>query len=106
MGWLREAISDTDGIADMAYIVIGVLAASAVGTLIFLCVMSVVDYLRCTPIITISNGDTSTRNVIPCRFDPLPLGQSSGLIFAAFTGIIGGLAGYMAATRRQPKKDN
>ena len=40
-------------------------------------------------------------SVIPCNFDPLPIGQSAGLIFGAFGALIGALAGYMAATRKQ-----
>ena len=35
MGWLREAISDDCGMADMAYIVIGSLAVSAIFAVIW-----------------------------------------------------------------------
>jgi hypothetical protein len=103
MGWLREAISDDCGMADMAYIVIGSLAVSAIFALAFIFGMSAIDYHNCTPTLTISTGDTDSRHVVPCRFDPLPVGQAAGLIFGAFGALIGALAGYMAATRRQAR---
>jgi hypothetical protein len=98
--WLREAVSDDAGLADMAYISIGALTVTAIVALVFIFSMSVIDYATCKPITTVSKGDQSVTSVIPCRYDPLPLGQAAGLIFAAFAGLIGSLAGYMAATRR------
>lgn len=100
MNWVREAISDEHGQADVAYVCIGILTIAAVLTLIYVCTVETIDYMRCQPITTISKGDQSTTSVIPCRFDPLPIGQAAGLIFGAFAALIGGLAGYMAATRR------
>lgn len=102
MKWLREACSDSDKQVDMAYIVIGGLAVSAICALAFIFTMSAVDYMSCQPQIVISNGDQNTRMITPCKFDPLPVGQAAGLIFGAFSALIGALAGYMAATRRQP----
>ena len=99
--WPREAISDENGRADMAYVAIGVLTVTAIAALIFIMVMSVVDYYSCQPQTTLVKGDSNVTAVVPCRFDPLPLGQAAGLIFAAFAGLIGSLAGYMAATRRR-----
>lgn len=100
--WLREAISDSDGNADMAYLAIGALTCAAIASLAFTCYMAGFDYSHCinTPITTISKGETSVSSVVPCRFDPLPVGQAAGLIFAAFAGLITSLAAYMMATRR------
>ena len=116
MGWLREAISDSDGLGDMAYIVIGALAVSAIFSLVFILSMSAIDYRNCQPTISISTASKGTegtdvsaaatsdsRHITPCRFDPLPVGQAAGLIFGAFGALIGALAGYMAATRRKDK---
>jgi hypothetical protein len=99
--WLREAISDREGLADMAYIVIGALAVAAITALTFIFGMAAWDYAHCTPITTVAKGDQSVTSVIPCRFDPLPIGQAAGLIFGAFGALIGALAGYMAATKRK-----
>lgn len=103
VGWLREAISDREGLADMAYIAIGLLALGALAALAFVASMSAIDYYHCinTPITTISKGDQSTTSVIPCRYDPLPFGQAAGLIFTAFAALIGSLSAYMVATRRK-----
>jgi hypothetical protein len=104
MGWLREACSDSESQVDMAYIVIGGLAVSAIFALAFIFAMSAIDYSHCQPTISLSNTpDDQTRHIVPCRFDPLPVGQASGLIFGAFSALIGALAGYMAATRRTPR---
>ena len=98
MGWLREAISDTGGLADMAYISIGALTVAAIFALVFIFGMSAIDYYHCAPTVTVGSQDS--RHIVPCRFDPLPVGQAAGLIFGAFGALIGALAGYMAATRR------
>jgi hypothetical protein len=104
MRWLREACSDSDSQIDMAYIVIGGLAVSAICALAFIFTMSAVDYQHCQPTISLSNSpEDQTRHIVPCRFDPLPVGQAAGLIFGAFSALIGALAGYMAATRRAPR---
>ena len=100
MKWLREAISDDQGFADMAYICIGALAASAIGALTFIFAMSVVSYVRCTHIVDVGEG---VRAAVACTFDPLPVGQAAGLVFGAFAALIGSLAGYMAATKRSPR---
>lgn len=104
MKWLREAISDEDGRADIAYISIGALTASAITSLTFIFVMSAVSYHNCRTITQIAQkaGDVVT-SIAPCTFDPLPVGQAAGLIFGAFGALIGALAGYMAATRRREK---
>ena len=102
MKWLREAISDEQGLADIAYIAIGALTVAAILSLVFIFTMSAISYRKCQPITTIAKGDQNTTSVIPCNFDPLPVGQSAGLIFGAFGALIGSLAGYMAATRKRP----
>lgn len=91
--WLREAISDENGQADIAYVAIGVLTFSAVGALGFISLMAAIAYFQCTPLV---KADV----VVNCYFDPLPMGQATGLIFGAFGALIGALAGYMAATRK------
>jgi len=104
MGWLREACSDSESQVDMAYIVIGALAVTAIFALAFIFAMSAIDYRDCQPTIALSNSPKDqTRKITPCRFDPLPVGQAAGLIFGAFSALIGALAGYMAATRRTPR---
>lgn len=87
----------------MAYIVIGALAVSAICALAFIFAMSAIDYIHCQPTISLTNGAEDTRHIVPCRFDPLPVGQAAGLIFGAFSALIGSLAGYMAATKRSPR---
>jgi hypothetical protein len=70
---------------------------------VFVFSMSAISYHKCEPITTISKGDQSVTSVIPCNFDPLPVGQAAGLVFGAFAALIGALAGYMAATRKQQR---
>lgn len=102
MTWLREAISDEQGLADMAYVAIGVLTTAACFALTFVCVMSAISYHQCGPVTTVvnSSGHQVTTQTA-CTFDPLPVGQASALIFGAFATLIGALAGYMAATRKR-----
>lgn len=104
MSWLREAISDGDDRADIAYISIGVLTVAAIVTIAFLCSVSYLDWLSCQPVTVNSQGETSVQSIVPCRYDPLPLGQSVGLVFAAYAALIGALSGYMVATRRASSK--
>ena len=98
---LQEALTDESGQGDIAYVAIGALTMAAIASLTFIFTMSTISYAKCQPVTTISKGDQSVTSVIPCNFDPLPLGQASGLIFGAFAALIGSLAGYMAATRKQ-----
>lgn len=106
--WLREAVSDSDGLADMAYISIGALTVAAIAALVFIFAMSALSYSKCMPTTTVQAKDdgeaTKSVHVVPCSFDPLPVGQASGLIFGAFGALIGALAGYMAATRRSGRR--
>ena len=92
--WLREAVSDETGQADIAYIAIFALTCGALGSLFFISAMSAVAYFRCVPLV-------KPDVVVNCAFDPLPMGQAAGLIFGAFGALIGSLAGYMVATRKQ-----
>lgn len=97
MSWLREAISDSDGLADMAYVSIGGLTVSAITTLGYIIGMETVSYFRCTQIVDVAKN---VRAAVPCQFNSLPIGQAASLIFAAYAALIGALAGYMVATRR------
>jgi len=84
--WLREAVSDENGQADIAYISLFALMIAVGMVVLFICVMVGISYFRCTE---------------KCAFDPLPLGQAVGLISAAFFGTgLTGLAAYMLATRK------
>jgi len=92
--WLREAISDETGQADIAYAAIALLTLSATLSLGFVSLMQAISYFRCVPLV---KADV----VVNCAFDPLPMGQAAGLIFAAFASLIASLSGYMLATRKQ-----
>ena len=100
MTWLREAISDEGGLADIAYISIAWLVAVMAGSVLFLCVMSAVSYTRCTEIVEVGQG---VRSAIPCKYDPNPLGLAIAACLGAFGSPIGALALYMAQTRRNPQ---
>ena len=100
MTWVREAISDDQGHADMAYVAIGMLTVGALGALAFVFFMSALSFHDCKPTLVVVQGAQSVTNVTSCAFDPLPVGQAAGLIFGAFAALIGSLAGYMAATRK------
>lgn len=90
LNWLREAISDEQGQADIAYISLLALMVAVGLVVLFICGMVAYDYFHCAK---------------DCRFDPLPLGQSVGLICGAFFGTgLTGLAAYMLATRKPRDK--
>lgn len=97
MSWLREAISDSDGLADMAYLAIAGLIAVMVGSIVFLCAMSAISYSRCTQIVDVGQG---VRSAVPCTYDPNPLGIAIAACLGAFGSPIGALALYMGQTRR------
>jgi len=101
MNWLREGISDENGMADAAYISIMALTLTLVATVAFLCTMSVVSYARCVHVIDTSGILAAT----PCVFDPQPLALGIAAAIGAFGSPIAALAGYMMATRRRSKKD-
>lgn len=108
--WLREAISDDHGIADMAYVSIGGLVLAMVGSVVFLCTMSAVSYARCEQIVDVGKPPDLTRAAIPCNYDPNPLGLAIAACLAAFGSPIGALALYMGQTRRattsEPENDH
>jgi hypothetical protein len=101
MTWLREAVSDDRGLADMAYISIGGLVVALICSLIFLCTMSAISYARCTKIEDVGQG---MRAAVPCTYDPQPIGIAIAASLGAFGSPIAALAAYMAATRRKPKE--
>ena len=98
MSWLREAISDEKGSADMAYVSIGGLILVMVGSIVFLCGMSAISYARCTQVVDVSKNQ---RAAIPCSYDPNPLGLAIAACLGAFGSPIGALALYMGQTRRR-----
>lgn len=106
MGLITEALRDEDGLGDIAFIMIGTLGVCAIITLNFICGMSAIDYAHClsTPVTTVTKGAEGLTSVVPCRFDPLPIGQAAGLIFGAFSALIASLGGYMALVRRKPRQ--
>jgi hypothetical protein len=99
-GWLHEAVTDENGVVDAAYVAVMWALAAVCGTVIFLCAMSAISYFNCYVIADVGGG---TRAQVPCSFDPQPVGVAIGAVLAAFAGMIGALAGYMAATRRREK---
>ena len=100
MGWLREAISDSDGVADVAYVSVLLITVGVLAAFSFVCLMSLIAYFRCDQIVDVGQG---VRAAIACPFDPQPIGIALGAIGAAFAAVLGSLAGYMAATRRNKK---
>ena len=103
--WIREAISDDRGQADMAFVAIGFLTMAAVLALGFICVTAAISYHECKPVTTIATGPQPVTSIVPCNFDPLPVGQATGLVFGGFATLIGALAGYMAATGSRRRRD-
>jgi uncharacterized membrane protein len=98
--WLREAISDVDGMADAAYIVVLWVAIGVLCSIAFICIMSAISYFRCYTIADVGQG---IRAQVPCVYDPWPTGSAIGAVCTAFAALLGALAGYMAATRRPPR---
>lgn len=98
MSWLREAISDENKQADMAYVAIGALIGTLIGSVGFLCMMSAISYYNCQEIVDVGQG---IRASVRCKYDPNPLGIAIAACIAAFGSPIGALAGYMVATRRR-----
>lgn len=98
--WLRESISDENGVGDAAFVSIVTIAWTLCATVIFICTMSAVSYSRCVQIDATKEHGVLTA---PCVFEPQPLALGIAAAIAAFAGPIGALAGYMAATRRQPR---
>jgi hypothetical protein len=94
---MREAVSDSDGLCDMAYLSIAGLILIMVGSVVFLCTMSAVAYSRCTLIVDVGQG---VRSAVPCTYDPNPLGLAIAACLGAFGSPIGALALYMGQTRR------
>ncbi len=98
--WIREAISDNDGLVDIAYVSIGVLVFLMAASIIFLCTMSAWSWLSCTKIVDVGQG---VRASVSCDYDPSPLGLAIAACLGAFGSPIGALALYMGQTRRQVK---
>jgi heme/copper-type cytochrome/quinol oxidase subunit 2 len=98
MNWMRESVSDEHKQVDIAYVSIAVVVVIMAVSVAFICSMSVVVYARCTQVVDVGQG---VRAAIPCEWDAWGVGSAVAAILAAFTGPVGALAGYMAATRRR-----
>lgn len=92
---LRQAITDENGVVDVAYLALFWVMVSVLGSIAFLCVMSTFSFVRCHQV-----AATATTPAVLCLFDPQPLGLAIGAICGGFATALGGLAAYMAATRR------
>ena len=93
MSWIRESITDDRGIADVAYVSLFGVMVAVLGSILFMCLFSGIAYWRCVEVLT-------TAPQVLCRFDPQPLGIAVGAVCGGFATALGGLAAYMAATRR------
>lgn len=93
MNWIRESITDERGLADVAYVSLFGVMVAVLGAILFMCLFSGIAYWRCTEALTINPQ-------VLCRFDPQPLGIAVGAVCGGFATALGGLAAYMAATRR------
>jgi hypothetical protein len=96
--WLQQAMKDNEGDYDVAYVALFGVALAVFLTLPFLCIMSMISYFRCVPII--KDGITP----IICNFDPQPLGIAIGAVCGGFATALASLAGYMAATRNRDRE--
>jgi hypothetical protein len=98
----REAVTDSDGQVDVAYLSLFWVLISVLGSITFACVMTWVSYSRCVPAAAQIVGIAPTQTVIPavvCIFDPQPLGIAIGAICGGFAAAITSLAAYMGLTR-------
>jgi hypothetical protein len=83
VSWWREAVSDENGLGDIAYGGVASIIVAFVFVTTFECVMVAIAYIRGVP------------------FDPLPLAQAFALIVGAvFSTGLAGLTAYMLATRK------
>lgn len=98
MNWIREAVTDENGVTDVAYVSIIWILAVALGAVTAIVCVAVVSYFRCYAVADVGGG---IRAQVPCTFDPQPVGIAVGAVFGGFATALGALAGYMAATRRR-----
>lgn len=90
--WPRESISDENGLADVAYVGFFMVGGAVVSAIVAMTVTAVVAaYVRCR------------ASAAACTFDPQPLGIAIGAACTGLATALGALAGYMVATRRQPR---
>ena len=100
MKWLREALTDENGVTDVAYVSIFMVTLGILAAIAFICIMSAISYFTCYHITDVGLGQ---RAQVPCTFDPQPVGVALAAVCTAFAAMVGALAGYMAATRRREK---
>lgn len=89
VGIFRQAITDTDGLVDVAYLALFWVMVVVLGAIFFVCAMSLAAFIRCKE---------------NCAFDPQPVGIAIGAICSGFATALGALGLYMAATRRRDKE--
>lgn len=99
MKWLKQALTDSHGVYDVAYISLFAISLSILGTVPFLCIAAWISYSRCVPVVS------ERLPLVTCSFNPEPLGIAIGAIAAGFATALGALAGYMAATRPRKPAD-
>jgi hypothetical protein len=103
MGIFREAVTDSDGLVDVAYLALFWVMSAVLSSILFICVMSAISYARCTPMAAQVFGVAPTQTIIPavtCSFDPQPVGIAVGAICGGFATALIALATYMGLTRR------
>jgi len=94
--WLRSTLTDEEGRYDVAYVSLFLVAISTLSAVPFICVVSLISYLRCVP------QAVKDLPVVTCNYDPQPVGFAIGAIAGGFATALGALAAYMAATRNRP----
>lgn len=95
MNWLHSSLTDETGSYDVAYVSLAGITFLILGSIVYVCCMTLVDWWVCNPVI--EDG----KLLIACgRFDADAIGNAVGKICAAYAAALAALAGYMAATRR------
>jgi hypothetical protein len=96
MNWICSTLTDGEGRFDVAYVSLFGVMGAVIGSIAVMCAMSIVAYMRCTPIVR------ETAALVTCTYDPQPLGIAIAAVCGGFATALGALAGYMLATRSRP----
>lgn len=99
MRWITSCLTDDKGNFDVAYVSLFVVMFAVLAAILIMCVMSVVSFLRCQPVVR------ETMALVQCVYDPQPLGIAVGAVCGGFSTALGALAGYMLATRPRKTTD-
>lgn len=99
---LKGALTDEDGLWDIAYVSLGVVTALLVFAALNMVALVWVDWATCKPqvILPTKESPNIAVTIISCKPDVLALGQAFGLAAGAFSTALLALAAYMAATRK------